>query len=68
MNHFLIAFKEEQANVKYCIRCLAPKSENMIGVGCCGENYWMEFKHFDDETQQRIAEEEYEWHHHRNQK
>jgi hypothetical protein len=64
MNHFLIAFKEEQANVEYCAYCLNLRGDQ---IGCCQENHWVAFKDMDDETQQRIAEEEYEWHHHRNQ-
>jgi hypothetical protein len=64
MNHFLIAFKEEQANVEYCTHCLFPRAEKTI---CCEKSDWLEFKYMDDNTQQRVAEEEYEWHHHRNE-
>ena len=58
-------FREEQANVEYCCYCFSIRGDRR---SCCSENHFVAYKDLDDDTQQRIAQEEYEWHNHKDQK
>jgi hypothetical protein len=65
MNHFMDGFKFEQAHVEYCCYCFSVRGDQR---SCCSENHFVEFRDLDDDTQQRIAQEEYEWNNHKDQK
>lgn len=65
MSHFMDVFKAEQANVEYCCYCFSVRGEQR---SCCSENHFVEYKDLDDDTQQQIAQEEYEWNNHKDQK
>ena len=65
MNHFIDGFRKEEQNIEYCCYCFTPRAGK---IGCCSENHWVEYKDLDDDTQQRIAQEEYEWNNHKDQK
>ena len=62
MNHFMDGFKSEQAHVEYCCYCFSVRGDQR---SCCSENHFVEFRDLDEDTQQRIAQEEYEWNNHK---
>ena len=57
VNNYIIEYKEEYANTKYCPYCVQPKGKYLV---CCGEIDWVDFKDLDDNTQLEIIKEEYD--------
>jgi hypothetical protein len=43
--------------VQYCPYCMEPRNDKR---SCCGENHFLEFQDFDDETQNQIIQDEYD--------
>lgn len=40
---------------EYCCYCMEPKFDKW---GCCGENHWLMFRDFDEQTQKEFIEAE----------
>ena len=57
MKDFLIQAKEDLHGVQYCPYCMEPRNDKR---SCCGENHFLEFQDFDDETQNQIIQDEYD--------
>jgi len=60
MSYFIETYREEQMNVEYCVYCNGQRQGRQ---SCCGEAHFVQFRDMDDDTQQRMAIEEYESHH-----
>ena len=46
-----------QSDQEYCCYCMEPKYDKW---GCCGENHFLTFKDFDEQTQKEFIEAELE--------
>jgi hypothetical protein len=57
MKDFLQQAKENLHGVNYCPYCMEPRNDKR---SCCGENHFLEFQDFDDETQTQIIQDEYD--------
>ena len=57
VNNYIIEYKEQYADTKYCPYCVQPKSNKFV---CCSEMDWVDFKDLDDNTQLEIIKEEYD--------
>jgi hypothetical protein len=57
MKQFIEQYKEENATIEYCPYCITLR---MDAISCCDENHWIEFKDFDDATQNEIISDEWD--------
>jgi hypothetical protein len=57
MKTFLEEAKENLIGVFYCPYCMEPKGHKL---SCCKETHFLEFQDFDDATQTKIVQEEYD--------
>lgn len=42
---------------EYCAYCMDPRADK---IGCCGENHWLTFSDFDEDTQKEFIAAELE--------
>jgi hypothetical protein len=57
MKDFLESAKEDLKGVEYCPYCIEPRGDKR---SCCGENHFINFEDFDDDTQRDIVQAEYD--------
>ena len=55
-NEFSEQYCKENAYTLYCVYCAEPKGNQL---SCCGDVDFLEFRHFDYDTQMALLEEEY---------
>jgi hypothetical protein len=56
MKDYLETAKEEFKGVQYCVYCLDAKGDKR---SCCDENHFINFEDFDEDTQQTIINDDY---------
>jgi hypothetical protein len=59
MNHFIDGFIAEQKNVEYCVYCNSIRPQ--MAKSCCGEQHFVLFRNMDRDHQESLAQREYEW-------
>ena len=57
VKNYILEYKEQYAQEKYCPYCVTPKSHRLV---CCNEADWVNFEDLDDNTQMEIIKEEYD--------
>ena len=57
MKTFLEQAKEELHGVMFCAYCMESKGNKL---SCCEEVHFLEFQDFDDDTQTKIVQDEYD--------
>ena len=54
---FLEQAKADLHGVEFCPYCIEPRNDKR---SCCGENHFINFEDFDDDTQREIIQGEYD--------